>query len=756
MDPERWQQIKSILEAAQEQPADDRQRWLVEACGGDEELLREAASFLEYEAQLVGFIEEPVLSFLSHAAKELDGSECGRRVGPYRLVRLLGQGGMGAVYLAEREEEFEQRVALKLVRRTLESPEMIRRFHAERQILARLEHPNIARLLDGGTTEDGVPYFAMELVEGVPIDVYCDEHRLTTRQRLELFLTVCSALEMAHQNLVIHRDLKPGNILVDGSSTPKLLDFGIATLLRSEMETGTSTAPVRQGALTPRYASPEQLAGGPVGTASDVYSLGVVLYLVLTGRLPCGLEGLQGIALYRKVCEQDPEPASEIVLRDEELLGRHGDTLRLRPEEVSSVRDGSPRALHRNLVGDIDCILAKALRKDVPQRYASVEQMAADLRRHLDGLPVLAHPATSFYRMGKFVRRHRLALTAVAAMLLLALAFTVALTRQLYETERERDRNQELSAFLVDLFYAADPDRPAGSELTVRDLLERGRNKLDVGLEEDPAARARLLRSIGEVYFRLGDYPEARDLFTTAIELRRELGQDHPDLAAALNNLAVVHQAMGELELAESFYRECIAMRRRLGLDDDLIKPRNGLASILQVQGKLQEAEEIYRENLARRRGTLGGRHPNVAKSQRSLATVLYAAGDLDAAEELLLQALDIYQEVYGRESTKVAMVLVSLGRVEHVRGNLEEAEAFFTESLEIRRHKLGDDHLHTALAKKDLAALLLDRGKTTLARELLAQSLVTFHLVYPDGDPKIAEAEALLRTAGPPPPEAL
>ncbi len=724
MSPERWRQIKSILAEAREHPRAGRREWLAEACGDDRELLADVESFLEHEDQLEGFIEEPVLSFVAAAADDLDELEAGRRIGPYRLVRLLGQGGMGAVYLAERQEDYEQQVALKLVRRSLVSRGTVRRFHAERQILARLDHPNIARLLDGGTTEEGVPYFAMELIEGVPIDRYCDEHRLTTRERLELFVQVCSALELAHQSLVVHRDLKPGNILVDASGTPKLLDFGIAKLLAAEGAAGAAATQTGQQAMTLRYASPEQIKGEPIGTASDIYSLGVVLYKVLTGHLPYDLEDRNQVERMVAVCEEDPLPPSVVVGRD----------------------GGASRTPRRRLAGDVDSIVAKALRKEPRQRYASAAQLAADLRRHLDGLPVAARQGKAAYRTAKFVRRHRVGLAAVAAIVLLAVGFTAALVRQLRQTEKARDRAEGVSSFVIDLFQAAAPDRPAGEEPTVRDLLDRGRRELETGLEREDAVRATLSLKMGEVYAKLGGYAEARELLTEAIELlRRQHAGDHPDLAAALNDLAVVDYSIGELEGAEELFRECIAMRRRLSLDGDLVKPMNNLAALLMARGDFRGAEETYRQSLELRRAIKGERHPNVAVSLRSLATALYAAGDFDAAEPLLRQSLDIRLEVYGPESPKVAMTLASLGRVEHARGRFDEAEALYSQTLDIRRRKLGEEHLHTALAKKDLAALLLDLGETAAARVILEGALATLYRILPEGNRYIAEAESLL-----------
>ena len=747
MTPERWQKIQAILDQAEEQPYEGRLDWLHVVCEGDDELLAEVQSFLAHEEQLAGFIEEPVLSRLYGEEESLGCFPAGDRVGPYRLVALLGEGGMGAVYLAEREAEFEQRVALKLIQRGLASEDVVRRFHAERQILASLEHPNIARLLDGGTSQDGLPYFAMELVEGERIDHYCDQHRLSVRARLELFLQVCSALQEAHQNLVVHRDLKPGNILVDATGTPKLLDFGIAKVLNPEAGTeGHATVTVNR-AMTLQYASPEQLLDEPMGPASDIYSLGVLLYRLLTGRLPYQIEQLSHLQLLKAVCEEEPALPSEVVVREVEVLSGR-ELRRLTPEEVSEARGCTPGGLRRALAGDLDSILIKTLRKEPRQRYASVEQLAMDVRRHLDGRPVQARQSTVGYRAGKFVRRHRLGLFVAAAVLLLACAFTVLLVRQLHETQRALGRAEGVSAFLIDLFQAASPNRRAGEEPTLRELLDRGRQKLEAGLQDEPEVRATLLLKLGEVYVQLGDYAQARGLLAEVVELlRRRHTGDQPQLAAALNNLANVDYWSGETRSAEALFRECIAMRRRLGDTENLIKPMNNLAAILMQRGDFAEAEGIYREGLALRRTSLPPAHPNIATSLRSLATAYYTAGNLDAAEPLLREALDIRRQAFGGASPGVATILGSLGRLEQARGNLEQAEDFYTQALSIRRARLGEDHLHTALAKKDLASVLLDQGEVATAGVLLTQALAVLNSVRSEDDWSVAEAEGILGT---------
>lgn len=765
MTPERWQIIKDLLAAATDRPPAGRRPWLEEVCGGDPTLVQEVESFLAQEDRLEGFIEQPILPLTGEGEEEESGGGApgagGRIIGPYRLVRLLAEGGMGAVYLAEREKDFEQRVALKLVRRGLTRHALVERFHYERQILAHLEHPNIARLLDGGTTEDGTPYFAMELIQGVPIDRYCDEQDLTVRQRLELFLPVCSALAAAHQSLVVHRDLKPSNILVDASGTPKLLDFGIATLLDPGDGDASETTSDVEGArvMTPRYASPEQLRGETITTASDVYSLGLVLHRVLTGELPIPAESDDPSEKLRAMYEADtllPSVRVQATHKFGEPREDPGEPSATEPREAAQPElDREAETLSRELRGDLDAILSKALRPEPHERYPSVEQLAADLRRYLDGLPVLARDGTLLYRAGKFLQRHRLGAANAVLVVLLAVGFTVALVRQLHETRRSRDQAQDVSSFVIDLFQTAAPDRPAGEDPTVRDLLDLGRAKLEGAFEDEPEVRATLLLKLGEVYSKLGDLEQARELLVESVDLlRRQHTETHPDLATALADLAVVHFHAGDLESAEDLLRESLEMRRDLGRSEDLIKPMNNLAAILMERGEFAEAEDIYRESLELRRAFLVespddvALRRNLAINLRSLATALFASGDLDGAEPLLRESLELRREIYGPDSPPVATVVLSLGRLEHARGRLAEAEELLARGLATRVETLGDGHVHTALARRDLAALRLDRGDRAGARELLERALETLREVRPAEDPDTAEAESLLGAA--------
>ncbi|MCI0621868.1 MAG: serine/threonine protein kinase, partial [Acidobacteria bacterium] len=437
MTPERWQRVKELFQTAVEGGANQRAAFLEESCAGDPALRTQVEALIASHEGAPGFLEAPAFEV---APTTLEDDEAalmiGRRIGPYELVREIGHGGMGAVYLAVRaDEEYKKQVAIKLVKRGMDTDTILRRFRNERQILANLDHPHIAKLLDGGTTSDGLPYFVMDYVEGLPIDVYCDTHKLPTLERLKLFRTVCSAVHYAHQNHVVHRDLKPSNIFVAADGVPKLLDFGIAKLLNPDFPSQMveSTATLRF--MTPDYASPEQVRGEKLAPASDVYSLGVLLYELLTGHRPYRLGSRAPSEVVRIICEEEPEKPSTVISRVEDVSGSDG-TLRLTPESVSQTREGHPEKLRRHLAGDLDNIVLMALRKEPNRRYASVEQFSEDVRRHLAGLPVIARKDTLSYRATKFIKRNKASviMTAFFAMVLVTL-----LTAGLYLLPR-RDR----------------------------------------------------------------------------------------------------------------------------------------------------------------------------------------------------------------------------------------------------------------------------------------------------------------------------
>ncbi len=771
MTPERWQQVKQILDRAAACPEDRRRALVEEACGDDEELRREVESFLELDEEVEDFIEEPwwTLHRKGPAPATAEDRSRGRRIGPYRIERLIGRGGMGSVYLAVREDDYRQRVALKLVTWGADSEEILARFYNERQILANLQHPNIARLLDGGTTDEGLPYVVMEYVEGEPIDRYCETRQLSIRDRLHLFRKVCEAVYYAHQNLVVHRDLKPGNILVTEDGTPRLLDFGIAKLLAGGVASKTVQTVAGQGPMTPTYASPEQILNDPITTASDVYSLGVLLYRLLSGHLPYRLEGTGYAEMVRVICLREPDRPSTAAGRRPTVVpvADAEPTAPAVPAAAASPGVGPPkperpppiegRRLRRRLAGDLDAITLKAMRKEPQHRYRSVAELSEDIRRHLVGLPVLARKGTWLYTAGKFVRRNRLALAAVLVIVGFAATTTVLWRRAVEEraqavsaqarAERQQSRAERVTHFLEDLFKSANPDATRGDEVTVREILERGKEQIAEGLEDEPEIRAEILGTLGSVYSNLGVYEEAVELKRRALQVRRqEDPSDRPELAKDVNNLASILYATGDYEGAESHFREALEMRQRLGQDEaDLDTTMNNLASTLTQRGEYQEAERLYRQVLEIRRRIFGPRDPKVATALYSLGSLQSENGDFERAEPLLRQALEIRSRAFGPDHTSVAQVCNSLGRMLHARGEEQEARRFYERALTIRRQRLGEDHVLVAYSEKNLAALLLEQGETEAAGELLEQALATLRRTRPPGDWAIADAESLL-----------
>src|SRR6266851_1760571 len=443
MNAETWQQLKTCFHSALELSPEERTAFLIQACDGDDELRDRVERLLASHEDAGSFLASPAIidAGVISAVDETEGGghndRIGQRIGPYEILREIGHGGMGTVFLAVRaDDQYRKEVAVKIVNKGMDTDTILRRFVMERQILANLEHPNIARLLDGGTTLDGLPYFVMEHVEGETIIHYCDQHRLHTLERLQLFRQVCSAVQFAHQNLTVHRDLKPSNIIVTADGTPKLLDFGIAKLLGSDLPEATATV---SRWLTPEYASPEQLRGLPMTTTSDVYSLGVVLYELLTGHRPFNFESRSPEEVARLITAGEPIKPSVIINRTNNTRLTDDAAHRpLTPEAISHTRDGNVDKLRRRLAGDLDNILLKALRKEPERRYASVQEFSEDLRRHLEGLPVLARPDTLSYRTCKFITRHKAGVAAAAMVLLTLMSATIITSWQARVARQER------------------------------------------------------------------------------------------------------------------------------------------------------------------------------------------------------------------------------------------------------------------------------------------------------------------------------
>jgi eukaryotic-like serine/threonine-protein kinase len=773
----RWPDLDTIFETALALEAEERETFLDRRCGGDPDLRAEVDALLAAVDASSQFLEDrgSLLQRLKEAREEASGLDLaeGAQVGPYRLLGEIGRGGMGVVYLAERADgQFEQRVALKLLGGWAQALGEEQRFQRERQILARLQHPNIARLLDGGITRDGRPYFVMDHVDGVAIDRYCDLERLGVRARLEIFLSVCSAVELAHRHLVVHRDIKPGNVLVTAEGTPKLLDFGIAKLLQAE-DAGAPADVTRSGLhpMTPEYASPEMVRGGAITTASDVYQLGVLLYQLLAGSPPHELRGRTPGEIERTVGTVDPERPSVVVARphgaqdgDKEMGGtpphrfvharQTADTPGIptavpaavfpdhRPEAIARARGTTPDGLRRQLRGDLDTIVLKALRKESERRYGSVEEMARDIRRHLEGRPVLARPDTFAYRTGKFVHRHWFGVgTTVTAMALMA-GFAVAMARQAERTAQERNRAEQVTEFLAGLFRSSDPGVSLGDTLTVRHVLDRGAVRIRAELADQPEVRARLLEVMGDVYSSLGLYGEARPILEEALTIQRaRLGPDDPRLASSLSALG--HLLLGQRDMtgAEALFREQLRIARAQWGNGHMetAGSMNDLALVLQGQGRVEEAEPLYRSAISIYRGTPGPLPPNLPVTLTNLGWILMGRGEYAGADSLFREALDIRRHLHPEGHPRIANSLSALASVLSLQERHADAEPLAREALVIRQALFGDAHPSIADALLALAGSLAGQGRLAEAEPVYRASLDMFAGILGKDVPDVA-----------------
>jgi serine/threonine protein kinase/tetratricopeptide (TPR) repeat protein len=732
LSPDRWRAVSPYLDEALDIATGERAAWLASIRARDEALADDLRLLLEeHEALHASRFLERAVPLPSHAG--LSVSLAGQTLGAYRLTKRIGQGGMGSVWLAERcDGRFEGRAAIKLLNIALMGRAGEERFRREGNILARLTHPHIAHLVDAGVSPTGQPYLVLEHVDGQSIDRYCSERSLGIEARLRLFLDVLEAVAHAHANLIVHRDLKPANVLVSVDGQVKLLDFGIAKLLEGDAEWGQPRAveasPLTRdggGALTPEYAAPEQVTGGQVTTATDVYALGVLLYVLLSGRHPAGAALRSPADLVRAIVETEPKRVSDAVVSRTETA----DTLARHAASCGT----TPGRLCGKLQGDLDIIVAKALKKSAPERYASVTALAEDLRRTLRQEPISARPDTLRYRTAMFVRRHvRGVVTTVAVVLLLGGLTGFYTTRLATERDRARleaEKAAKVSELLTRLLAGADPyaTPETRGEPTVRGLLDAGAERVQKELVGQPELQAEMLTVLGRIYRRLGVYDKAQPLLEQALAIGRPVfGAEHERLAQSLNDLGILLAERGDYAAAGRTLEEALAMRRKLlGREHtDVAITLVELARVYQDQGFNGRAEPLQREALGIRRKVLGDRHRETGTSLSDLASVLRLKGDLSGARSLLEQCLDVNRQTLGEDHPNMYTPVNDLALIAGTSGDYPGAESLFREALVKGRKTLGDQHPAVAMTLNGLSKVLFEQGRYDEAASALQEAL--------------------------------
>jgi eukaryotic-like serine/threonine-protein kinase len=793
MEPERWKKIEALYNAALAQPEEKRADILQRACPGEPELRAEVESLLEAAGSASSFLEGSPLSGAAERPSTTSAPTAagpgsthamfpdemaGTVIGRYHLLQKIGEGGMGEVWLAEQKEPVRRRVALKLVKAGMNSREVIARFESERQALALMDHPAIAKVFDAGSTPQGAPYFVMEYVAGVPITNYCDNHRLNTRERLDLFMRVCEGVQHAHQKAIIHRDLKPSNILVinvDGRAAPKIIDFGVAKALTQKLTADTMFT--RVGALlgTPQYMSPEQAdsSGEDIDTRTDVYSLGIILYELLAGAPPLDLRRIAFDEFLRRLREEEPaKPSTKIRTQDAATS-----------TALAHKRQTEPLALAKEIRGDLDSITLKALEKERSRRYGSPSDLAADIERHLNNEAVLAVPPSAAYRAREFARRYRMALATAGAFLLVLLAAAGISVWQSIRATRQRDRAdaaaaaaQAVNDFLQnDLLAQAGASSQVGPsakpdpDLKVRTALDRAAARIAGKFDRQPEVEAAIRETIGQTYTDLGLYPDAQKQLDRALDLyrrvlgaenpktlqtmsrlgetasrqgkypeaealfsrtlgiqRRVLGPEHPDTLLSMSNLASSYFYQGKFAQAEALYRQTLEIQSRvLGpANSETLSSMNGLASSYQQQGKLAEAEALHRQTLENRRRVLGPEHPRTLASMNNVGIDDFRQGKYAEAEALWSQTLDIRRRVLGPQHPDTLQSMNNLATLYGQEGKYAEAEVLFSQNLEIKRRVLGPQHPDTLYSSSNLAVAYQLQGKYAQAETLFKQTL--------------------------------
>lgn len=779
MDSDQWQKIGIIFEEALKLAEPERTEFLWDACGGDSEMLSEVRSLIDADTNVPSVLKGQASDAINiPSRKKYEGTI----IGNYKIINQIAEGGMGSVFLAERADgHFEQKVALKLIKPGMNSGEIIKRFQFERQILAGLQHNNIARLLDGGLTEDGLPYFTMEYVEGDNIDEYCDKNNLSINERLKLFEKVCNAIQYAHQNLVIHRDLKPSNIIIKQDGTVKLLDFGIAKVF-TEDDSIEQSALTRTGlfVMTPEYASPEQIRGGAITTSTDIYSLGLILYQLITGEKAYEIKTKSPLELEKVICHTEPAKPSSVIKSLQEKD-------KIKAEKISRAHKTGFDKLIKTLSGDLDNICLMALRKEPERRYSSAEQFQQDIENYLEGRPVTARQNTIYYRTNKFIIRYKIAVISAVSIFIIGALLTTFYFLQL---KKERDKAQieaqkaeQVSEFLKNIFKLSDPYEARGETITARELLDKGAQKINQELSGQPDVKATMLSLIGKVYFNLGLFNKSDTLLSEALEIRTKLNNNRMEEAKSLTNLGQLYTYKGEYSKADSlltkalniykinsmaedtnyawilgdlawvykskgnynkselYYKKSLEILKNKGSNKEyLLTMMNNFALELHEEGKYDEAEKMFEETLRLQKKIYGNKpHPEISTTTYNLAELLRDRGKYDEAEQMFKTSLAMDTKLSGPENPDVAYSLQGLASVYKIKGNFNEAKKLFIKVLNMRKKFLGDNHPGVAYAISNIGLLYNAEEKFDSSKKYYERALLLHKKLNGPDHPSVA-----------------
>jgi eukaryotic-like serine/threonine-protein kinase len=732
-----WEKIKLLFRKVVELPPEERDALLNEECKDNPGLKKEVEALIEAAGKAENYWEVPPLDSVNFTE---DGNSAdyfdGIVIGKYKVEKKIGEGGMAVVYSAVRiDNQFNRRVAIKFIKRGMDTNEIIRRFRVEQQTLAGLDHPYIAKIIDGGTTEERLQYFVMEYIDGIPITNYCDQNKFTLDQRLDLFIKVCSAVNYAHQNLIVHRDLKPNNILITSDGNPKLLDFGIAKLLAKDQSINTFPQ-TEDGTrfMTVEYASPEQVTGGKITTSSDVYSLGVLLYELLTGHLPYRLKNKFPQEVEKIITSVNPEKPSTIITKSKKVLTDDGNVNESSADEISKLRGSNVEKLKRRLSGDMDNIILMALRKDPERRYISVQHLSEDLKRYSEGRPVTANRDSLFYRSNKFIKRHKIGVTATILFLLLALSSVIIIIYQAGITKKERDkatleasRKDQINNFLNEMLFSSDP-LVAGKNLKLADVLNEASKKITTELKGQPQIEAEVRSTIGQTYENLGMYDDAIYQLGRSLQLMDSLfGENNKETAIGYNYLAMAYDYKGNLDTAKYLYKKSIKLLRQLNDKPKLEEALNDYGTLQLDLYDLNGAKKTFEEALKLSLKVFGKESRETAVDINNLAFVLDDQSDLDSAKLYYNEAIIIDTKLFGDTSVDLANNLNNLAFVYREKGNYNTAESLFISAYNIRKKILGDDHPDVAVNKLNVGSSYYYLKDYSKAEQLINEAINTW-----------------------------